>query len=127
MYHPTRGLIMESIMIANIMFVVITNILIAYLACFNAYDKETSEIWLKRYMHWAIKALLHNKKMHKHQRNSQVVCNGNNIEKLYQRETGEPQSNYNSFTVIFSIPSHPHLMEKKRYLLNFIDDFGRKL
>lgn len=136
LYHPIHGVIMESIMTANKMFVVIANILKSP-SCFNTQIEEPSEIWHRRYGHLSYKnlALLHNKGMVRGLPDIKIPtkrCTKCMLGKQ-QREAMPKKSNWRATKKLQLIhsdicgPISPASYSKKRYILTFIDDYSRKL
>jgi hypothetical protein len=65
MYHPRKGLIIQTQMSANRMFVILASIISPTLTCFQITSEDNTQLWHCRYGHLSFKGLrtLHYKEM----------------------------------------------------------------
>jgi hypothetical protein len=57
LYHPRRGLIMQTWMTTNRMFVLLANVVPETSTCLQTMTKDESELWHRRYGHLSYKGL----------------------------------------------------------------------
>lgn len=137
LYHPRRGCIIESVMTANRMFTVDTNILTNESACFNANTTEVSELWHRRFGHLSYKnlTLLCNKDMVSGMptfKSSAKVCIGCMVGKqnrapFSRKSTWRAARHLQLVHSDLCGPISPESHGNKRYILTFTDDFSRKV
>nr|DAD19628.1 TPA_asm: hypothetical protein HUJ06_021091 [Nelumbo nucifera] len=135
-YHPDRGLIIQTAMSANRMFILLANTQEKKEACFHTSAQDLSDLWHRRYGHLSHKGLntLQTKNMVRglpHLPFTTVVCtnclNGkqhrNSIpKKSAWRATQKLQLIHADICGPVALTSNC----KKKYVLCFIDDFSRK-
>ena len=136
MFHPSRGLIMKSIMSTNRMFVILATVASKEQTCFNTATEEETQLWHCRYGHLGYKRLknLYDKKMVvglPPLRIPTAVCEGCLMGKQH-RESFPKQSQWRATNKLQLIhvdicgPVTPASHSGKRYLITFIDDHSRK-
>ncbi|KAM1393925.1 hypothetical protein ACFX2F_030029 [Malus domestica] len=135
-YHPERGLIMETIMAANRMFIIVAQHQLSVQACFNALTDDPVQLWHCRYGHLSLGGLkmLQQKQMVSglpQIKDSSRVCENCMVGKqprdpFPKRSTWMASQNLQLIHADICGPIKPSSNSKKRYLLTFIDDFTRK-
>ena len=133
-YHNERGLILQSKMSSNRMFIVMAKILIV--SCFKASTEDLAHLWHCRYGHLGHKGLqmMTNKKMvrgiPKLSQPSKICSDC--LKGKQHRETFPNQSSWRASQKLELIhveicgPIRPESHNKKRYFISFIDDYSRK-
>ena len=136
LYHPERGLIMETAIFKNRMFVLSAQTQIVEQTCFNSFIDDPSRLWHCRYGHLSFNGLklLQQKNMVSglpHLKAPAKVCEHCLIGK-HQRDQFPQRSTWRATQILQLVhtdiygPITPTSNSKKRYLINFIDDFSRK-
>lgn len=136
-YHPEKGLIMETTMASNRMFVVNVVSRPISSACFNTITEDMVQLWYCRYGHLSFKGLktLQQKEMVHGlpQLNSPLKLCKDSLVGKQQRDPFPKKSNWRASQILQLIytdicgPIKPVSNSKKRYFPSFIDDFSRKL
>ncbi|KAM5583100.1 hypothetical protein ABKV19_003159 [Rosa sericea] len=135
-FHPSRGLIVESSMIANRMFVMLAAMSPKESTCFQATCENETQLWHRRLGHLNYKGLrtLHYKKMVKglpFLKAPTKVCSDCLIGKQH-RDTIPKKSHWRATKQLQLVhadlcgPVNPESNSGKRYLITFIDDLSRK-
>lgn len=135
-YHPKRGLIWETTMAANRMFILLARTHSQGQKCFNTITDDQSHLWHRRYGHlgWSGLKILQQKKMVKGLPEFQAhtkVCEECLVGKQ-QRDPFPKKSVWRASQILQLLhadicgPINPIPNNKKRYLISFIDDYSRK-
>ncbi|PRQ42077.1 putative RNA-directed DNA polymerase [Rosa chinensis] len=135
-YHPRKGLIMQTKMSANRMFVIRANMLPQASACFQTVSEDNTHLWHCRYGHLSFKGLrtLQYRKMVKGLpdfKMSSKLCKDCMVGKQH-RESIPKKSMWRASHRLQLIhsdicgPIKPLSNSRKRYLISFIDDYSRK-
>ena len=135
-YHPTRGLIIQTRMTINRMFVLMAKSQAREVTCFHAPTQNLSHLWHCRYAHLSHKGLrtLQYKKMVRGLPQlpaTSTECTACIIGK-HHRESIPKKCQWRATQRLQLIhsdicgPISPISNSKKRYFLCFIDDFSRK-
>lgn len=135
-YHPERGLIMQTEMTANRMFVLIANSVPMNNACFQTTTHDLSHLWHRRYAHLShkgLRTLQFQKMVHglPHLEASTVVCTDCIMGKQHRdpipkKSTWRATERLQLIHADICGPITPTSNSKKRYFVCFIDDFSRK-
>jgi transposase InsO family protein len=136
-FHPNRGLIIETAMSHNRMFILIAKYESKEQKCFVSLITDQSHLWHCRYGHlgWTGLQVLQHKKMVEGMPQQfsipSKVCEDCFVGK--QRRDPFPKvSTWRASSILQLVhadicgPINPMSTSKKRYLLTFIDDFSRK-
>ena len=139
-YHPSRGLIIQSNMTANRMFVLLSNTQPTRQetkeVCLQATTQDLALLWHRRYGHLSYSGLktLENKRMVRglpHLAESNTVCadclkGKQHREVIPKRSTWRASEKLELVHADICGPIAPTSNSQKRYLICFIDDFSRK-
>ncbi|PRQ38021.1 putative RNA-directed DNA polymerase [Rosa chinensis] len=137
-YHSKKGLIMQTPMTANRMFVLLANVVVTdFSTCMQASSDDLSHLWHCRYSHLNYKGLktLHYRKMVKglpQIKASARVCHDCLVGKQ-SRDSIPKSSQWRASQRLQLVhadicgPITPTSNSDKRYVLSFIDDFSRKM
>lgn len=136
LFHPSKGLIMQTSMTANRMFVLIASMHTTEKTCFQATSHEDAQLWHHRFGHLNFKGLrtLQYKKMVgglPSLKTPAKVCEDCIVGKQH-RESIPKKSHWRATQKLQLIhadicrPMKPESNSRKRYLITFIDDFSRK-
>jgi len=135
-YHPTRGLIMQTLMAANRIFVLQATMLTQSSKCLIAMEDDLTELWHRRYGHVNNKSLkvLENKQLVKGLPQFKVTNKACTVcyRGKQHRTTIPKKSQWRASKKLQLVhvdlcgPITPTSSSLKRYLLCFIDDFSRK-
>ncbi|TXG65249.1 hypothetical protein EZV62_006524 [Acer yangbiense] len=135
-YHPTKGLLIQTAMSANRMFILLAASQPSKPSCFHTATQDLSHLWHCRYGHLSHKGLrtLQFKKMvHGLPKleASTTVCTDCMIGKQHRdpipkRSTWRASQKLQLIHADICGPISPTSNSKKRYLICFIDDFSRK-
>ena len=135
-YHPERGVIMQSRMSTNRMFVVSALVKPQHTACFQTVTNNNSHLWHCRFGHLSMKGLrtLFYKKMVNGlpmiQASSQVcpdcLVGKQHREVIPKRSLWRASKQLQLVHSDICGPIKPESYSHKRYLINFIDDYSRK-
>ncbi|TXG72550.1 hypothetical protein EZV62_001129 [Acer yangbiense] len=135
-YHPTKGLLIQTAMSANRMFILLAASQPSKPSCFHTATQDFSHLWHCRYGHLSHKGLrtLQFKKMvHGLPKleASTTVCTDCMIGKQHRdqipkRSTWRASQKLQLIHADICGPISPTSNSKKRYLICFIDDFSRK-
>ncbi|TXG51085.1 hypothetical protein EZV62_023609 [Acer yangbiense] len=135
-YHPTKGLLIQTAMSANRMFILLAASQPSKPSCFHTATQDLSHLWHCRYGHLSHKGLrtLQFKKMvHGIPKleASTTVCTDCMIGKQHRdpipkRSTWRASQKLQLIHADICGPISPTSNSKKRYLICFIDDFSRK-
>lgn len=139
-YHPNKGLIIQTNMSANRMFILLAQSQTRFQepkgTCFHTSSQELSHLWHRRYGHLSYKGLrtLQYKKMVRGLPQfpaSYVTCTNCIIGKQHRdsipkRSTWRATQKLELIHADICGPITPTSNSKKRYILCFIDDFSRK-
>ena len=135
-FHPEKGLIMETKMTLNRMFILPAISQPIASACFNAITEDMVQLWHCRYEHLSFKGLktLQQKKMVNglpQLKSPSRLCKACLVGK--QQRFSFPRKNTWRASQILELvhadicgPIKPISNGKKSYLITFIDDFSRK-
>lgn len=135
-FHPRRGLIMQSRMSANRMFVVLASVMPQTTDCFQTVTEDTAQLWHCRFGHLGFKGLRTLSYNNMVQGLPKLmapsrVCSDCMVGKQH-REVIPKKSQWRASKRLQLIhadicgPIKPESHSNKRYLLNFIDDHSRK-
>jgi hypothetical protein len=135
-YHPERGLIWETVMVANRMFIIQARTQSQGQKCFTTTIEDQSHLWHRRYGHlgWSGLKLLQQKNMVKGLPTFQAhtrVCEECLVGKQ-QRDPFPKKSTWRASQILQLVhanicgPINPISNSKKRYIISFIDDYSRK-
>jgi transposase InsO family protein len=135
-YHPERGLIWETAMAANRMFIILPRTQSQGHKCFTTTTEDQSHLWHRRYGHlgWSGLKLLQEKNMVKGLPSFQAhtrVCEECLVGKQ-QRDPFPKKSTWRASQILQLVhadicgPINPISNSKKRYIISFIDDYSRK-
>ncbi|CAL5326432.1 unnamed protein product [Camellia sinensis] len=135
-YHPEKGLIIQSEMTTNRMFVLLANSLSPKPACLYTSTQDLAHLWHCRYGHLSYKGLrtLQFKKMVHgipQFKSPSTVCANCMIGKQH-RDSIPKKSNWRATEKLQLVhadlcgPISPISNSKKRYIICFIDDFTKK-
>ncbi|PRQ17740.1 putative RNA-directed DNA polymerase [Rosa chinensis] len=135
-YHPRKGLIMQTKMSANRMFVILANMLPQASACFQTVSEDNTHLWHCRYGHLSFKGLktLQYRNMVKGLPDFKMpskLCKDCMVGKQH-RESIPKKSMWRASHRLQLIhsdicgPIKPLSNNRKRYLISFIDDYSRK-
>ncbi|KAJ9565577.1 hypothetical protein OSB04_001543 [Centaurea solstitialis] len=116
LYHPVKGLIIESKMSTNRMFVLLATPTLKVPVCFNTNDDDTTHLWHCRYGH-----LNHN--------GLRTLKCRRMVDGLPELKTPKKQYPAHRLQLIHSDicgPVTPESCSKKKYIALFIDDYSRK-
>lgn len=133
-YHPSKGLIMQSQMTANRMFVFLATLMPRVSTCFKTTSEDETHLWHCRYGHLGFKGLrtLHYGKMVRGLADINTpskLCRDFVIGKQH-RESVPKKSMWRASHQLQLIqsdlcgPITPESSSKKRYFISFIDDFS---
>lgn len=135
-YHPTRGLIMQTLMATNRMFVLLATMITQSSKCLIASDDDLSDLWHRRYGHVNHKSLkaLESKKFVrglpqlKATNKACTVCHRGKQHRAAIPKKSQWRASKRLQLVHADLcgPITPTSSSLKRYLLCFIDDFSRK-
>lgn len=136
-YHSKRGLIMQSQMTANRMFVIFAKVTTQDQVCFKSTFEDKTELWHRRFSHLSHKGLrtLQYKQMVKglpQIKAASKVCEHCMIGKQH-REAIPKKSLWRASQQLQLVhadicgPITPTSNSNKRYLISFIDDYSRKM
>ena len=135
-YHSERGLIMETAMSSNRMFMLLTTSLSSVSSCFSTTTEDIAQLWHCRYGHLSFKGLktLEQKKMVNGlpQLNSPSGLCEDCLVGKQQRDPFPKKSTWRASQILQLVhadicgPITPISNSKKRYLITFIDDYSRK-
>lgn len=135
-YHPNRGLIIQTNMTANRMFILLAKSQAKKANCFHTTAQDLSHLWHRRYGHISHKGLrtLQFKKMVHglpQLSASTVVCTDCMIGKQHRdpipkKSTWRATQRLQLIHADICGPITPTSNSKKRYSLCFIDDYSRK-
>lgn len=139
-YHPSKGLIIQSNMTANRMFVLLSNTQPirqeAKAMCFQATTQDLAHLWHRRYGHLSYPGLktLQNKGMVRglpYFAESNTVCadclkGKQHRDSIPKRSTWRASEKLELVHADICGPISPTSNGHKRYLICFIDDFSRK-
>lgn len=135
-YHPRRGLIMQTKMSANRMLVVIATMLPGVSTCFQTASEDNTHLWHCRYGHLSFKGLrtLQYRKMVRDLpeiKTPSKLCRDCVVGKQH-RESIPKKSMWRATHRLQLVhsdicgPIKPLSNSRKRYLISFIDDYSRK-
>lgn len=135
-YHPTKGLIMETIMSGNKMFCLVASMMPNESTCFQNVSENESYLWHCRFGHLSYQGLrtLFYKKMVNGLPSIQIpkkLCTECLIGKQH-RDSMSKKSLWRASNKLQLVhadicgPIKPESNSNKRYFLSFIDDFTRK-
>ena len=135
-FHPERGLILETSMSHNRMFILIARCQMREQKCLVSLVLEQSQLWHCRYGHlsWSGLKVLKQKKMVEGMPQFKVpskVCEDCLVGKQ-RRDSFPKESTWRASGILQLIhadicgPINPISNRRKRYLITFIDDFSRK-
>lgn len=135
-FHPERGLIMNSKMSSNRMFILHAISQPIASTCFNTITEDMVQLWHCRYGHLSFKGLktLQQKKMVDglpHVKSPSRLCKDCLVGKQ-QRDSFPKKSTWRASQILQLVhadicgPIKPISNSKKRYLITFTDDFSRK-
>jgi hypothetical protein len=135
-YHPTRGLIMQTLMAANRMFILLATMITQPLNCLIASMDDLSDLWHRRYGHVNNKSLktLESKQLvkglpkFKATNTACTVCHRGKQHRAVIPKKSQWRASRRLQLVHADLcgPITPTSNSLKRYLLCFIDDFSRK-
>jgi transposase InsO family protein len=136
-YHPKKGLILQTKMSANRMFVFLATMMPKIPTCFKTASEDETHLWHCRYGHLNFKGLrtLHYKKMVRglpEMKTPSKLCNDCIIGKQH-RESISKKSLWRATHRLQLVhsdicgPITPSSSSGKRYLITFIDDYSRKI
>ncbi|KAK2442749.1 putative mitochondrial protein [Trifolium repens] len=133
-YHQERGVIMQSKMTANRMYVIMVDVITP--TCFKVTNEDATYLWHCRYGHLSQKGLqiLEQKNMVRglpKLQESSNVCSDCMIGKQHREpfpkvSTGRATKRLQLIHADVCGPIKPESNSNKRYFLTFIDDFSRK-
>ncbi|KAM7502462.1 hypothetical protein LguiB_001366 [Lonicera macranthoides] len=137
LYHPKRGLIMQTTMTANRMFLLSASVVRETPACLQTTAEDSLELWHKRFGHLSYTNLrtLQYKEMVKGLpcfKAETIICTECLVGKQH-REVIPKRSQWRSSHKLQLVhadicgPITPTSNSGKRYILTFIDDFSRKV
>ena len=135
-FHPERGLIMETAMATNRMFIILGSSQLREQGCLISMTEDQPQLWHRRYGHLSLSGLkiLQQKKMVKGLPRLKAlvkVCE----DRLVGKQLRDPFPKENTFrasTILQLVhadicgPISHMSNSKKRYLITFIDDYSRK-
>lgn len=135
-YHKEKGLIMETTMSSNRMFILSVKPQPGVSTCFNTITEDATHLWHCRYGHLGFKGLktLEQKKMVNglpQLKNPSKICKDCLVGKQH-RDPFLKESTWRASQILQLVhadicgPITPISNSKKRYLITFIDDFSRK-
>lgn len=137
-YHPRKGLIMQTPMTINRMFVLLANVVLTdFSTCLQTTSDDLAHLWHCRYGHLNYKGLrtLHYRRMVKglpQLKASTKMCHDCLVGK--QRRDSIPKKSLWRASQRLQLvhadicgPITPTSNSHKRYLLSFIDDYSRKM
>lgn len=136
-YHPRKGLIMQTTMSTNRMFVILVTKLPTNSTCFQAISEDNTHLWHCRYGHLSFKGLktLQHKEMVKGlpvMKMPSKLCTDCMIGKQHRKSI--PKKSLWRATHKLQLvhsdlcgPITPASSSGKRYLITFIDDYSRKV
>ena len=136
-FHPTRGLIMESQMSANRMFVISAKVIMPNSNCFKITSSDITSLWHRRYGHLNLKGLrtLSSKNMVTGLpviNDEAEVCKDCMFGK-HHRDIIPKTSMWRASKKLQLVhadicgPISPSSHSGKRYVITFIDDYSRKI
>lgn len=138
LYHPRRGLIMQTEMTANRMFVLLASVVLEETSTFlQLATEDSSQLWHRRFGHLSYKGLrtLQHKQMVKGLpffKDSSKSCPGCFVGKQH-RDVIPKKSQWRASHKLQLVhadicgPITPNSNSNKRYFITFIDDFSRKV
>ncbi|CAL2255657.1 unnamed protein product [Prunus armeniaca] len=135
-FHPEKGLIMETEMSCNRMFTILARCSPKEQRCFSSMTTDQSQLWHCRYGHlsWNGLKVLQEKKMVKGlpQFKAPVNVCENCLVGRQARDPFPKESTWRASETLQLVhadicgPINPISSNKKRYFITFIDDFSRK-
>lgn len=136
-YHPRRGLIIETTMTANRMFVIMAGVVVTPTSCFLTSTLDLPKLWHCRYGHLSYKGLkiLQSKNMVHGLPKFDVAKKKECVDCLIgkqHRNSFPKKSNWRAKQRLELVhadlcrPITPESNSGKRYILCFIDDFSRR-
>uniref|UniRef100_A0A2N9FY74 Integrase catalytic domain-containing protein n=1 Tax=Fagus sylvatica TaxID=28930 RepID=A0A2N9FY74_FAGSY len=136
-YHPKKGLIMQTAMSANRMFILLARILPKAPTCFQTILEDNTHLWHCRYGHLSFKGLrtLQYKQMVKglpQLKAPSKICTDCMVGKQHRdaipkRSLWRASQRLQLVHADICGPIKPVSNSKKRYFISFIDDYSRKV
>ena len=136
-YHPEKGLIMQTLMSANRMFILPARVMPKAPTCFQITLEDNTHLWHCRYGHLSFKGLrtLQYKEMVRglpQLKASSKVCTDCMMGKQHRnaipkRSLWRASQRLQLVHADICGPIKPVSNSKKRYLISFIDDYSRKV
>ena len=136
-YHPEKGLIMQTSMSANRMFILPARVMPKAPTCFQITLEDNTHLWHCRYGHLSFKGLrtLQYKEMVRglpQLKASSKVCTNCMVGKQHRdaipkRSLWRASQRLQLVHADICGPIKPVSNSKKRYLISFIDDYSRKV
>lgn len=135
-YHPQKGLIIQTNMTANRMFVLLAKAQLKQSSCFNTITEDVAHLWHCRYGHLShkgLRTLQYKQMVHglpKLQAASTIckdcVIGKQHRDPIPKRSTWRATQRLQLIHAGICGPITPISNSNKRYLISFIDDFSRK-
>jgi transposase InsO family protein len=136
-YHPKKGLIMQTAMFANRMFILLARILPKAPTCFQTILEDNTHLWHCRYGHLSFKGLrtLQYKQMVRglpQLKAPSKICTDCMVGKQHRdaipkRSLWRASQRLQLVHADICGPIKPVSNSKKRYFISFIDDYSRKV
>uniref|UniRef100_A0A2N9FH80 Integrase catalytic domain-containing protein n=1 Tax=Fagus sylvatica TaxID=28930 RepID=A0A2N9FH80_FAGSY len=136
-YHPKKGLIMQTAMSANRMFILLARILPKAPTCFQTILEDNTHLWHCRYGHLSFKGLrtLQYKQMVRglpQLKAPSKICTDCMVGKQHRdaipkRSLWRASQRLQLVHADICGPIKPVSNSKKRYFISFIDDYSRKV
>jgi hypothetical protein len=135
-YHKEKGLIMETTMSSNRMFILPVKPQSCVSTCFNTITEDSTQLWHRRFGHLGFKGLkiLEQKRMVNglpQLKTPSKICK-DCLAGKQQRDPFPKAATWRASQILQLIhadicgPISPASNSKKRYLITFIDDYSRK-
>jgi len=136
-YHPTQGLIIETTMSSNRMFILLAQCQTNEQTCCNTMTEESARVWHRRYGHLHYNGLKTLQKKNMVHGLPQIQEPAKLCEEcMLGKQPRDPFPNHSTWRAIKVLqlvhadicgPISPISTSNKRYFLSFIDDFSRKI
>ena len=137
LYHPKKGLIMQTAMSANRMFILLARIMPKAPTCFQTTLEDNTHLWHCRYGHLSFKGLrtLQYKQMVRglpQLKAPSKICTDCTVGKQHRdaipkRSLWRASQRLQLVHADICGPIKPVSNSKKRYFISFIDDYSRKM